>query len=113
MPLTASFESNIKKVRRALTPANRNLLDRMRMLINDNGEANLAEVLDNLYPGERPAQAIKKYANFLGEGINAEFLHSVRRVNTQEDFFALCKEHLDHNQGMTLAPAPDTSGQKP
>jgi len=49
-------------------------------------------------------QKIKKYANFIGEGISAEFLHAVRRVETKAAFFALCEEHLDHEEEMTLNP---------
>jgi tRNA-dihydrouridine synthase B len=49
-------------------------------------------------------QKIKKYANFIGEGISPEFLHTVRRVGTKSDFFALCTKHLDHDRRMTLAP---------
>jgi len=55
-------------------------------------------------PDPKQVQRIKKYANFLGEGINVEFLHSVRRVATKADFFALCREHLDHGEAMTLKP---------
>ncbi len=50
-------------------------------------------------------QRIKKYANFLGEGIGSDFLHAVRRVATKADFFALCREHLDHAEPMTLKPS--------
>ena len=56
-------------------------------------------------PDPKQVQRIKKYANFLGEGINPEFLHAVRRVATKADFFALCREHLDHEQPMTLKPS--------
>ncbi len=52
-------------------------------------------------------QKIKKYANFIGEGMSPEFLHAVRRVGTKADFFALCTEHLDHDQRMTLAPSEE------
>ena len=53
-------------------------------------------------PDPKGVQKIKKYANFIGEGIHAEFLHAVRRVATKADFFALCTEHLDHDQPMSL-----------
>ena len=49
-------------------------------------------------------QKIKKYANFIGEGINHDFLHAVRRVNTKSAFFTLCDHHLNHDQLMTLEP---------
>jgi tRNA-dihydrouridine synthase len=56
-------------------------------------------------PDPKQVQKIKKYANFLGEGIGPEFLHDVRRVATKADFFALCREHLDHGEPMTLKPS--------
>jgi tRNA-dihydrouridine synthase B len=56
-------------------------------------------------PDPKQVQKIKKYANFLGEGIGPEFLHDVRRVTTKAEFFSLCERHLDHGEPMTLKPA--------
>jgi tRNA-dihydrouridine synthase len=56
-------------------------------------------------PDPKQVQKIKKYANFLGEGIGPDFLHDVRRVTTKAEFFALCERHLDHGEPMTLKPA--------
>ena len=61
-------------------------------------------VCDATIPDPKGVQKIKKYANFIGEGISHEFLHAVRRVSTKAEFFALCEEHLDHDLRMTLAP---------
>lgn len=61
-------------------------------------------VCDPTIPEPKGVQKIKKYANFIGEGISPEFLHAVRRVSSKEDFFALCREHLDHGQQMNLDP---------
>ena len=61
-------------------------------------------VCDPDIPGSKGVQKIKKYANFIGEGINPEFLHAVRRVGTKEEFFSLCRDHLDHGKAMTLQP---------
>jgi nifR3 family TIM-barrel protein len=51
-------------------------------------------------------QRIKKHMNFLALGVDpsGEFLHRVRRVRSPADFFALCREHLDHGQPMPLEP---------
>ena len=62
-------------------------------------------VCDPTVPEPKGVQKIKKYANFVGEGIGPDFLHSVRRVDTKEDFFALCREHLDHEKPMALKPS--------
>ena len=62
-------------------------------------------VCDPSIPDPKGVQKIKKYANFIGEGISPEFLHAVRRVGSKDAFFDLCKEHLDHGEAMMLAPA--------
>lgn len=61
-------------------------------------------VCDPAIPEPKGVQKIKKYANFIGEGIGEDFLHAVRRVPTKEGFFAICREHLDHGGPMALDP---------
>ncbi len=61
-------------------------------------------VCDPTIPEPKGVQKIKKYANFIGEGINPEFLHAVRRVSSKEEFFTLCREHLEHGEEMMLEP---------
>lgn len=53
-------------------------------------------------------QKMKKYLNFIGLGVEptGRFLHEIRRVNTERDFFRVCEEHLDHEQPMPLEPFP-------
>ena len=49
---------------------------------------------------------MKKYMNFVGLGVepSGAFLHAIRRVNTERDFFAICEQFLDHNDPMPLEP---------
>ncbi len=56
-------------------------------------------------------QKMKKYANFLGVGVepSGQFLHAVRRCDAKKDFFAICSTYLDHDEPMTLAPFPAAS----
>ena len=51
-------------------------------------------------------QRIKKYIKFLGLGVEptGRFLHEVRRVTTNSDFFRVCREFLDHGEVMPLEP---------
>lgn len=50
-------------------------------------------------------QRLKKFMNFIGEGVPAkEFLHGIRRATTKAEFFGLCKAHLDHDTPLTLHP---------
>lgn len=51
-------------------------------------------------------QKMKKYMNYLGLGVDAEgqFLHHIRRAETKEGFFAICRQYLDHDEPMPLEP---------
>jgi tRNA-dihydrouridine synthase len=49
-------------------------------------------------PEASQVQKMKKYMNFIGEGINPEFVHDVRRTTSQSGLFALCAAHLDHDR---------------
>ena len=55
-------------------------------------------------PERGRVQRMKKFMNFIGEGISPEFLHRIRRAETEEEFFGLCREFLDHNEAMELQP---------
>jgi nifR3 family TIM-barrel protein len=58
-------------------------------------------------PGPESSQChkLKKYMSFLGPGLpdSERFLHDIRRVTTRAAFFAVCSEHLDHDEPMALA----------
>jgi hypothetical protein len=51
---------------------------------------------------------MKKYMNFIGLGVEptGAFLHAIRRVTTRDDFFAVCRAFLDHEEPMPLEPFP-------
>jgi tRNA-dihydrouridine synthase B len=51
-------------------------------------------------------QKMKKYMNFIGLGVgtNGQFLHEIRRVSTEADFFRVCNAFLDHDNPMPLEP---------
>ena len=53
-------------------------------------------------------QNMKKYMNFIGLGVepSGNFLHTIRRVSTQSDFFRACADFLDHDDPMPLEPFP-------
>ncbi len=54
-------------------------------------------------------QRLKKFMNFIGEGMEPPqpFLHDIRRVETQADFFRVCAAFLDHDRPMRLEPAEE------
>ena len=51
-------------------------------------------------------QKMKKYLNFIGMGVEptGQFLHEIRRVRTEQEFFSVCTRYLDHDQPMPLEP---------
>ncbi len=69
------------------------------------------ELWDNeISPGVKESaqvQRIKKFTNFIGEGIGVKFLHDIRRVATAADFWRVCEEHLNHDARMPLEPKSD------
>ena len=64
---------------------------------------------NEITPGVRESaqvQRMKKFTNFIGEGISEKFLHDIRRVATTADFWRVCEGFLNHDQPMTLEPRP-------
>jgi tRNA-dihydrouridine synthase B len=60
-------------------------------------------------PGVRESaqvQKMKKYMNYVGLGVEptGRFLHDIRRVTTEAEFFRVCEAHLGHDQPMPLEP---------
>jgi tRNA-dihydrouridine synthase B len=70
--------------------------------------------LQNLYETVRPpeireaahVQKMKKYLNYIGLGVEptGKFLHDIRRITTEAEFFRLSAEYLNHNEPMPLEP---------
>jgi len=48
---------------------------------------------------------MKKFMNYLGEGVGGDFLHRIRRSQTAQDFYAVCAEFLAHDNPMPLTPS--------
>ena len=57
-------------------------------------------------PEKAQVQKMKKYMNFLGEGLDdsVAFLHDIRRCSTRDEFFSICSCQLDHGRAMPLQP---------
>lgn len=47
-------------------------------------------------------EKMKKYMNFIGEGISDNFLHQIRRVASRAEFFRVCADALSHDSPMLL-----------
>ena len=62
-------------------------------------------------PGVKESSQVmrmKKFMNFIGDGVEEPFLHDIRRVSTTADFFGTCERFLDHDRRLMLEPAPDS-----
>jgi tRNA-dihydrouridine synthase B len=62
-------------------------------------------------PEKVQCDRMKKFVNYLGEGVPAPFLHQIRRAATAADFDAICAAFLDHDEPMPLEPLPGTAGR--
>jgi len=53
-------------------------------------------------------EKMKKYMNFIGLGVDpgGQFLHQIRRVTTESEFFRVCEMFLSHDEPMSLEPFP-------
>jgi tRNA-dihydrouridine synthase len=56
-------------------------------------------------PEKSQCERMKKFLNYLGEGVPAPFLHQIRRAQTAAEFDGICAAFLDHDEPMALAPA--------
>ena len=80
------------------------------------------EYLRDLYEAVKPpevkevalVQKMKKYLNFVGLGVepSGQFLHQIRRVSTEAEFFRVCEDFLAHEEPMALEPFGEVRGRK-
>ena len=56
-------------------------------------------------PENKQCERMKKFLNYLGEGVPGTFLNQIRRTTTAAEFHGICREFLDHDQPMELFPA--------
>ena len=61
-------------------------------------------------PEHKQCERMKKFLNYLGEGVPGTFLHQIRRSQTADQFHGICREFLDHDQPMALLPADMSEG---
>ena len=56
--------------------------------------------------GRQQVQNMKKYLNFVALGVEptGRFLHDIRRAVSESEFFAICADHLAHDEAMPLEP---------
>ena len=64
-------------------------------------------------PEKSHCERMKKFLNYLGEGVPGLFLHQIRRTQTADDFHRICREFLDHDEPMAMLPAELTVASSP
>ena len=77
-------------------PSGRQVLDYIRALWEN-------EITPDV-PESAQVQRMKKFLNFIGEGVGPKFLHEIRRATTRADVFRACEAFLDHAILMPLEP---------
>jgi hypothetical protein len=72
--------------------------------------AYIRELWDNeITPGVKESAQVmrmKKFMNFIGEGVGEKFLFEIRRVATTADFFRVCEDFMNHDEPLALEPEP-------
>ena len=81
------------------TPTGRDVLGYVRALWTS--EADPAK------PEPSQCARMKKFVNYLGEGVPGPFLHDIRRATTAAEFDRIAVACLDHDEPMALTPASD------
>lgn len=64
-----------------------------------------ASQADPAKPEQTQCDRMKKFVNYLGEGVPGPFLHEIRRARTAADFHRIAEACLDHDAPMALVPA--------
>jgi tRNA-dihydrouridine synthase B len=82
-------------------PTGREVLTYIRALWDSQSDADR--------PEKSQCERMKKFLFFLGEGVPGTFWHQLRRTDTAAEFHRICREHLDHDQPMTMVPAELTA----
>ena len=53
-------------------------------------------------------QSMKKTPAYISHGLEGPFEHEIRRVNTPQEFFAVCHKHLDRDGPLPARPPEDS-----
>jgi tRNA-dihydrouridine synthase B len=55
-------------------------------------------------PEKTQCERMKKFLNYIGEGVPEGFWQQIRRTDTAADFHRICREYLDHDEPMGMMP---------
>ena len=84
--------------------------EKIKLPTGRNVLAYIRELWDNeITPGVKESAQVmrmKKFMNFIGEGVGEKFLFEIRRVATTADFFRVCEDFMNHDEPLALEPEP-------
>ncbi len=88
-------------------PTRRDLLEYIRLLYEHTAAF---QALHHATPSRvKQVQKMKRYMAFISNGIDeGVFEHRIRRATAEEEFFAICQEHLDRNDELPVRPPADS-----
>ncbi|MFM8532239.1 MAG: tRNA dihydrouridine synthase [Acidimicrobiia bacterium] len=86
---------------RVTQPTGRDVADYIRKLWDSQARPGFTE--------KTQCERMKKFLNYLGEGVPGTFLHQIRRSQTAAEFHGICRDFLDHDRPMAMLPAELTS----
>lgn len=95
--LIASFEG-----RDAFQPSYRDLMEYVFELYDE-----LAKETKKFIPNSH-VQRMKKTLAYISHGLEGSFEHDMRRAVTPDEFFRICREHLDHDAPLPPTPPLDS-----
>ncbi len=95
--LAAHFERTSPPV-----PSHRDLLEYVTELYEE-----LARETRKFLPTSH-VQRMKKTLAYISHGLTGSFEHDMRRANTPDDFFRICRAHLDHPTPLPALPPADS-----
>ena len=80
------------------SPSHRDLLDYVTELYDE-----LARETRKFLPNPH-VQRMKKTLAYISHGLEGSFEHDMRRARTPDDFFRICRSHLDHETPLPAMP---------
>jgi tRNA-dihydrouridine synthase C len=67
----------------------------------------LARETRNFIPNSH-VQRMKRTLAYISHGLEGSFEHDMRRAKTPDDFFAICRSHLDRTERLPARPPVDS-----
>jgi nifR3 family TIM-barrel protein len=82
-------------------PTGREVAEYIRALWDTQASVHSAEAVQ--------CSRMKKFLNYLGEGVPGSFRHQIYRAQTAAEFHQICRDFLDHDRPMAMLPAELTA----